>query len=158
MGGELVSYLHHPQHLVVLPRILSVCVLVIQSCPTLCDPMDCSLPGSFVHRFLQARTQEWAAMSDPGIKPRSPALQADSLLSEPPGKPLAFFKKICNTCNYKRLIYKPNKGCQWLGQKHCSRKMGISHRQNIKWLITLTSNVRNPREKDPFYAHHMGKN
>ena len=34
-------------------------VLITQSCPTLCDPMDCSLPGSFVHGILQARILEW---------------------------------------------------------------------------------------------------
>ena len=33
----------------------------LQSCPTLCDPMDCSLPGSSVHEILQARTLEWVA-------------------------------------------------------------------------------------------------
>ena len=31
-------------------------------CPTLCDPMDCSLPGSSVHRILQARVLEWVAI------------------------------------------------------------------------------------------------
>ena len=36
---------------------------VAQSCPTLSDPMDCSLPGSSVHGILQARTLEWAAIS-----------------------------------------------------------------------------------------------
>ena len=36
--------------------------LVAQSCPTLCNPMDCSLPGSSVHRILQARILEWVAM------------------------------------------------------------------------------------------------
>ena len=34
----------------------------LQSCPTLCDPMDCSLPGSSVHGILQARILEWVAM------------------------------------------------------------------------------------------------
>ena len=59
----------------------------------LCDPMDCSPPGSSVHGILQARMLEWVAvpspgdLPDPGIKSRSLALQADSLLSEPPGKP-----------------------------------------------------------------------
>ena len=38
------------------------CVLVAQSCPTLCDPMGCSPPGSSVHGILQARTLEWAAV------------------------------------------------------------------------------------------------
>ena len=36
---------------------------VAQSCPTLCDPVDCSLPGSSVHGILQARIQEWVAIS-----------------------------------------------------------------------------------------------
>ena len=36
---------------------------VAQSCPTLCDPMDCSPPGSSVHRILQARILEWVAIS-----------------------------------------------------------------------------------------------
>ena len=37
-------------------------VLVIQSCPTLCDPMDCSLPGFLAHGILQARIWEWVAI------------------------------------------------------------------------------------------------
>ena len=36
---------------------------VAQSCPTLCDPMDCSLPGFSIHGILQARTLEWVAIS-----------------------------------------------------------------------------------------------
>ena len=113
----------------------------LQSCPTLCDPIDGSPPGSPIPGILQARTLEWVAFSFsnagkwkvkvkslshvwlfatpwtvdhqaplsvgfprqeycsglplpspghlpyPGIKPRSSELQADSLLSEPPGKP-----------------------------------------------------------------------
>ena len=35
----------------------------LQSCPTLCDPTDCSLPGSSVHRILQARMLAWVAIS-----------------------------------------------------------------------------------------------
>ena len=35
----------------------------LQSCPTLCDPMDCSLPGFSVHGILQAKTLEWVAIS-----------------------------------------------------------------------------------------------
>ena len=37
-------------------------VKIIQSCPTLCKSMDCSLPGSFVHGILQARILEWVAV------------------------------------------------------------------------------------------------
>ena len=40
-----------------------VCVCVwAQSCPTLCNPMNCSLPGSFVHGIFQAGIREWVAM------------------------------------------------------------------------------------------------
>ena len=55
--------------------------------------MDHSPPGSSVHGLLQARILGWVAISssrgspDPGIEPGSSTLQADSLLSEPPGKP-----------------------------------------------------------------------
>ena len=57
-----------------------------------CDPTDFSLPGS-VRRILQARILEWLSfpspgdLPDPGTEPWPPALQGDSLLSEPPGKP-----------------------------------------------------------------------
>ena len=36
---------------------------IIQSCPTLCEPMDCSLPGSSIHGIFQARVLEWVAIS-----------------------------------------------------------------------------------------------
>ena len=58
-----------------------------------CDPVDYSLPGSSVHRILQAKMLEWIAMcssrgsSQRGIKFRSVTLQADSLPSEPSRKP-----------------------------------------------------------------------
>ena len=67
--------------------------LVTQSCPTLCDLMDCSPPGTSAHGILQARILEWVAMpssrgfSQPGIEPKSLALWEDSLPSEPPRKP-----------------------------------------------------------------------
>ena len=64
---------------------------VAQSCPTLCDPVDCSLPGSSVHGIFQARILEWVAISfsrgssQPRDEPWSSALCADALPSEPPG-------------------------------------------------------------------------
>ena len=110
----------------------AVLCFVAQSCPTLCDPTDCSPPGSSVHGILQARTLEWVAtpssrgicpiqelnrgllhcrqilyclshqgsprilewiacpfpgeFPDPGIELESPALQANSLPAELPGK------------------------------------------------------------------------
>ena len=62
-------------------------VLVTQSWPTPCDPVDRSPPSSSVHGTLQAGILEWVAIPNPGIESRSPALQADSLPSVPPGKP-----------------------------------------------------------------------
>ena len=59
----------------------------------LCDPMDCGPPGSSVHGILQARILEWEGfpfsgdLPNPGIEPRSSALWADSLPTEPQGKP-----------------------------------------------------------------------
>ena len=41
---------------------MKVKVLVAQSCPTLCDPMDYSPPGSSVYGILQARMLEWVAI------------------------------------------------------------------------------------------------
>ena len=41
---------------------VNMCVLVFQSCLTLCFSMDCSPPGSSVYRILQARILEWVAM------------------------------------------------------------------------------------------------
>ena len=46
---------------------------LLQACPSLCDPMDCTPPGSSVHRILQVRILEWVAMPssgdplDPGV-------------------------------------------------------------------------------------------
>ena len=62
---------------------------VAQSCLTLCDCMDYNHPGSFVHGIFQARILEWVDMpsSKGSSQPSSPALQTDSLPSEPPGKP-----------------------------------------------------------------------
>ena len=63
-------------------------VKVVQLCLTLCDPMNYT-----VHGILQARILEWwpfpspGDLPNPGIKPSSPALQADSLPAEPKGKP-----------------------------------------------------------------------
>ena len=90
-----------------------VCVCVAQLCPNLCDPVDHSPPGYYVHGILQARTLEWVPFAppgesswsgchslpqgnlpDPGIEPGSPALQADSLPPELLGKPLLVLREM----------------------------------------------------------------
>ena len=61
------------------------CSLVTKSCPTICDPMDCSPTGSSVHGIL--RQEHWSGLPfpspgdlpNPGIEPTSPALQTDCL-------------------------------------------------------------------------------
>ena len=79
-GQDLFITFHSLQNLypqLVSPRLLITChsskvvytvnmyaaAKSLQSCPTLCDPMDCSLPGFSVHGILQARTLEWVAIS-----------------------------------------------------------------------------------------------
>ena len=67
-----------------------------QLCLTLCDPMDCSLPGSSVHGIMPARILKWVAISfskgssqHRGIEPMSPeapALAGGFLTTEPPGE------------------------------------------------------------------------
>ena len=59
--------------------------LVAQSCPTLCNPVDCSPPGSSIHEDSPGQNTELGSLSllqgifpTPGIEPLSPALQADS--------------------------------------------------------------------------------
>ena len=68
-----------------------VCVKVSQSCRTLCNAMDYSLPGSSVHGILQIRILEWVAIP---FKSESPSLQADSLLSEQRGEPFICEREV----------------------------------------------------------------
>ena len=91
----------------------SVTVKVIQSCPTVCNPMEYTVLG-----ILQARILEWVPFSrrrsllqetfpspgdlpNPGIEPRSPKLQADSLPAELPGNPhsVIIFTQYCDNVN-----------------------------------------------------------
>ena len=68
----------------------------LQSCPTLCDPVDCSPPVSSVHGISQERIVEWVAIPPPGDLPNlgmepmslaSAALAGRFFTTEPPGKP-----------------------------------------------------------------------
>ena len=79
------SFLRHFHQGVYFPKVIAtaslvhVCVLSHFSRVWLCDPMDCSPPGSFVHRVFQATIQEWIAISfsrgssQPRAWTRSPA-------------------------------------------------------------------------------------
>jgi len=56
---------------------------VAQSCPTLCDPMDCSLPGSSVHGIFQARVLEWGAIAFSKQGCRKLKSESHSVMSNP---------------------------------------------------------------------------
>ena len=56
----LVHYVHYKMY------------IIAHSCPTLCNPMDCSLPGSSIHGIFQARILEWVAISFSKILGSSP--------------------------------------------------------------------------------------
>ena len=74
-------------------------LLSCQSCPTLCDPMDLARQAPLSMGF--SRQEHWSGLPcpppgdfpDSGIKPRSPALQADSLPSESPGMSILLFRR-----------------------------------------------------------------
>ena len=74
---------------------------VTQSCQTLCDPVDCSPPGSSIHGILQE--EYWSGLSfcssgdlpDPVMEAGSPALLADAL----PSEPLSSQRSACQIAN-----------------------------------------------------------
>ena len=94
-------------------------VKVAQSCLTLCDPMDYRINGT-----LQARILEWVAiplsprnLSNSGIEPRSPTVQADSLPAELPGKPKNIGVGSLSLLQQIFLTQESNQGllhCRWV--------------------------------------------
>ena len=76
-----------------------------QSCPALSNPMDCTVYG-----ILQARILEWVAfpfscdLPNPGMEPRSPTLQANSLPAEPQGKPSSLTKMQFSSVQFSRSV------------------------------------------------------
>ena len=113
-------------------------VKVAQSCPTLCDPMDCSPPGSSVHGILQARILEWVVVlcSRRSFLIQELNLRLLSLLHwqagplplVPPGKPSRSLSGTRSTgtliLNFQLLelwernclLFKPPSACYLLGQ------------------------------------------
>ena len=77
---------------------LPVC-LVAQSCPALCDPMDCSPPGSSVHRIFQARILEWVTISfsressQPGDWTQVSSIAGRLFTTVSPGKPSWYIRQ-----------------------------------------------------------------
>ena len=106
-------------------------VKVTQPCLTLCNPIDCT-----VHGILQARKLEWVAFPspgdfpNPGIEPRSPAWQADSLPAEPYGKPK---NTGVGSLSLLQQIF-PTQQSNW-GLLHCRR---ILYQLSYQGIITLS--------------------
>ena len=134
--------------------------IVTQSCPTLCDPMDCSPPGSSVHGILQARMlggfpyPSPRDLPGPGIEPRSPALWAGSLPCEPQGKPESnkipcterqilkhWTTRLNSILNQALLIHcsqhtSHEKGrVSWEDWSHIPGKVPASMSPSVKWVI-----------------------
>ena len=111
---------------------------VAQSCPTLCNPRDCSSPGSSVHGILQARILEWVAIPFPGdlpylgIEPRSPALEADSLLSEPQTGSTSGKEPTCQCSRHRRHRFDP-----WVGKIPLEEGVA-THSSILAWRIPWT--------------------
>ena len=60
---KLISWCHFKNFTLSLKLAAAAAAKLLQSCPTLCDPIDGSPPGSLVPGILQARTLEWVAIS-----------------------------------------------------------------------------------------------
>ena len=108
-----------------------------QSHLSLCDPMDCSPPGSSVHGILQVRILEWVACpppgdpSNPGIEPVSPVsstLPGRFFATEPPGKPINKAHKLESLHWVDRVLISSTAGvsdtagCVWLACRVALRK------------------------------------
>ena len=143
-----------------------VCVCVVhacaraQSCLTYCDPMDCSMPGSWVHGILLPRILEWVviAFSRASFWPRhgtrvsvSPALQADSLPLSHQGSPPT----------YKWMLKQQN--LLWEALGYCSRhffpfESGSPNHTSKEWGCdpwhTASISFRNTSKLSNFNINH----
>ena len=111
---------------------------VTQLCLTLCNLIDYT-----VHGILRARIVGWVAvpfsrdLPNPGIEPRSPVLQADSLPAEPPGKP-----KNIGVDSLLQQIF-PTQESNW-GLLHCrSILYQMNYQGSYEWASLIAQSVKN---------------
>ena len=122
------------------------CVLCLfpQSCSTLCNTMDCSPPGSSVHGNSPGKNTAVGChallqgdLPNPGIKPRSPALQADSFPAVPPGRycyvPIKM-DRIKKTIP-KGLWGSGVTGTLWHGQWECKMVQPLQKAQLVNFVV-----------------------
>ena len=144
-------------------------MLVAQLYPALCNPIDCILSGSSVHGILQERILEWVAMPfpgdlpDPGIEPGSPALLADSLLSESPGKSSfnqLYPSKYCDIHPLKEYtLCIRNYSCYYEGYKYkiCNACFRKAWWWKLTRIILVYLTLLNPRLEHVFNFGHYQK-
>ena len=126
---------------------------VAQSCPTLSDPMDCSLPGSSVHGIFQARVLEWGAIAfstpSPGISNMSkvlnpiyePVAPHSSLIWTLPSKPHS--SELPARCLHLAVRKLPNGHVQTNGDSHLPKPAPSI----VSWVGALQCpSFRNSRE------------
>ena len=95
----------HIQKQRISPRMMVATAKSLQSCPTLSDPMDCSLPGSSIHGIFQARVLGWVAIAfskrayaiPRSAAPRAPASAAVHCWPVPPQETLKHSSVSINT-------------------------------------------------------------
>ena len=105
-----------------------------KSCLTLCDPMDCSLPGSSVHGILQARILEWVAipLSRGSSQPRDQACISCTagrfFTTEPPGKPcVSVFRGLKERIQNSKQHYQG----RWIKKKELTNLHGDRHSHSM---------------------------
>ena len=111
----------------------------LQSCPTLNDPMDCSLPGSSIHGIFQARVLEWDATAFPGTWLAMVANFNSLLISNKPtlageitGSVFFFFSQSVQSLSHVRLFATP-----WTAALQASLSFTIS--QSLLKLMSIRS-------------------
>ena len=128
-----------------------------QSCPALCDPVDCSPPGFSVHGILQVRILEWEAISfsrgssNPGIKSVSPALAGEffttrALVGKPDQGEQRHSMNTWRTCFYQIPTY--YKGLQIKALCHLVRKRQKDQNREAKIALCIYEYLACDRE-DP---------
>ena len=123
------------------PRTSMVCVQSLQLCPTLCNPVDCSPPGSSVHGIFQSRILEWVAISSSGGSswPRDQThvsyvscIVGQFFTTEPLRKPIIYLIYSIKVRNWKD--FGSWMKCRWLFPFPC---FDCVHRRKFPHLIQM---------------------
>ena len=103
---------------------------VAQSCPTLSNPMDCSLPGSSIHGIFQAKVLEWGAIAFSNGVPGLPLI-ADSQIQTPSSSHSGLFNTCFSKTTWGLCLFQPRKKEKELGVLSVEIAWTVSH--SIGW-------------------------